>query len=258
MGSSLVSHWENLYPISIWHTNDIVAFLAANISERKAMLKEFDVVVNCAVVKTGMHSRSVTLESAQINSLLPRLLVESANDDRCFLIHFSSDLYALGDWENGYSIEKTFGDIFLRGTNSIIFRGAFFGLHSKAEGFLNYVKSGYKGALLSGYVNVFSQAIYIDSLIGEIEKSIIGKKEKSGIITYGTSTLYTKYKLINDILTGLGINDHVLPVSRFDIDLVNEQIFSRRLDFGELANCLAYDYELVVDQSIKAIRRCCD
>ena len=37
------------------------------------MLKEFDVVVNCAVVKTGMHSRSVTLESAQINSLLPRL-----------------------------------------------------------------------------------------------------------------------------------------------------------------------------------------
>ena len=47
-------------------------------------------------------------------------------------------------------------------------------------------------------------------------------------------------------------------LSRFDIDLVNEQIFSRRLDFGELANCLAYDYELVVDQSIKAIRRCCD
>ena len=82
---------------------------------------------------------------------------------------------------------------------------------------------------------------------------------KVGIITYGTSTLYTKYKLINDILTGLGINDHVLPVSRFDIDLVNEQIFSRRLDFGELANFLAfYDYELVVDQSIKAIRRCCD
>ena len=80
----------------------------------------------------------------------------------------------------------------------------------------------------------------------------------SGIITYGTSTLYTKYKLINDILTGLGINDHVLPVSRCDIDLVNEQIFSRRLDFGELANFLAYDYELVVDQSIKAIRRCCD
>ena len=52
-----------------------------------------------------------------------------------FLIHFSSDLYGLGDWENGYSIEKTFGDIFLRGTNSIILGELFLVYIQNLKGF---------------------------------------------------------------------------------------------------------------------------
>lgn len=227
LGSALTDHWRDVADISTWRTQDIQKFLYANRTARSVMLKPYEFVVNCAVSKKELDVHRIEPSSVLINSLLPLALAESINIDRCFLIHFSTDQFALERWENGYAIEKTIGDILLSNTQSIILRGAFFSLKKNTHGFMDFIKAAHTGNILSGYVNVYSRAIDIQNLLFFIDEILLEQESRHMVIGYGTDKKYQKYELIRDVLKRVGLKDYVVPSSKIVLGCTGEQHFPR-------------------------------
>lgn len=254
LGSALTQHWEDVADISTWRTQDIQKFLHANRADRSAMLRPYEFVVNCAASKRGLDTYRIEPSSVLINSFLPLALAESVNVDRCFLLHFSTDQFALDGWENGYAIEKTIGDILLSNTPSIVLRGAFFSLKSNKDGLLDFIKTATKGEIISGYVNVYSRAIDIESLLVFIDELML-EERKPMIICYGTNQEYTKYEFIKDILERLGLDDNVVPSSKFITERKGKQIFPRKFTNFEMNRFVEYSYESLVSKFLKSINK---
>lgn len=254
LGSALAQHWEDVVDISTWRTKDIQKFLCANRTDRSAMLRPYEIVVNCAVSKRGLNAYRIEPSSVLINSLLPLALAESINIDRCHLIHFSTDQFSLDGWENGYAIEKTIGDIILRNTPSIILRGAFFSLQPTNHGLLDFVKTATKREIISGYVNVYSRAIDIESLLAFLDELLLEQRQPM-VIGYGTNKEYTKYQFIKDILKGLGLDDNVVPLSKFVAHGRGKQNFPREFTNFEMNRFIEYSYESLVSKVLGEIKK---
>jgi len=254
LGSALVSRWRDVADLSTWRTQDIEKFIRANRTARSNMLKPFGLVVNCAVIKKGMHAHRIEPSSVLVNSLLPLTLAESINIDHCLLIHFSTDQFGLDGWENGYAIEKTIGDILLNNTPSIIFRGAFFSLQPNTGGLVDYVKTSQHGEILPGYVNVYSRAIDIESLLISIDELLVEQNLKPMIIGYGTDQKYRKYQLIKDVLNEIGFEENVVPTSKFLLAGRGKQIFLRDFENSSLDRFIEHSYESLVSKVVHTIK----
>lgn len=253
LGSALTQHWEEVADISIWRTQDIQKFLYANRTDRSAMLRPYEIVVNCAVSKKGLDAYRIEPSSVLINSFLPLALAESINIDRCYLLHFSTDQFALDGWENGYAIEKTIGDILLSNTQSIVLRGAFFSLQTNKDGLLDFIKTATKREIISGYVNVYSRAIDIESLLVFVDELLLEERQPM-IIGYGTNVEYTKYQFIKDILKGLGLDDNVVPSSKFVAERRGKQNFPREFKNFDMNRFFERSYESLVLKVLREIK----
>lgn len=237
-------------------------------SKASKLIYDSDFVINC-IADTSFESCASSKNSFIINAILPRAILDAKNNHGT-LIHFSTDAFynqtlnfsnekSKLEFSNSYAYQKFIGEELIKNKNSIVLRGSFFGWNHRGSGLINYINNAITQnyAAVDGWSNVYTSALHIRHLTQIIISIIFDKRleHKFGLYNFGTSSAYSKYSLIKEILP------RNIKLKNITFNKESANGISRNLNCGlnpsKLDNAfgLKFQFNEVINECIKDLSR---